>query len=160
MTKPRKANHAAIYVIVSAAAILAMLALARRTWDSFLGNEPIRFYGRIVDPSGTPIGGVTVDIEILHYTSFHLLGAGHESVSVERVTTNSNGEFELTSGSGHSFMLRRIAKGGQELETVFLPRDPRRDLESFNYGDWASKAKIPDTPARRLDYPVHGKIKI
>jgi hypothetical protein len=158
MKKPLNANRAAIYIIVSAVAILAMLALARRTWDSFLGNEPIRFYGRIVDPSGTPIGGVTVDIKILHYASFHLLGAGHESESVETVTSDSNGEFELTSGSGHSFVVGGFRKENQRLELAYPPRDIRRPMSSFVYSDAVNKAQIPDTPARRLDYPVHGKI--
>jgi hypothetical protein len=151
--KPRHSTQKIIYVI-AAAGLLALLAFAPRMWDSLCGNEPIRFYGRIVNPSGQPIGGVTVDIEILHYTSPHLSFSGGESVSVERITSDKYGNFELTSGSGHSFMLRRIAKGGQELESAFPPRDPRRQVEHFSYRDGSSKAKIPDTAARRLDFPV------
>ena len=76
---------------------------------------------------------------------------------MERVTTDSNGEFELTSGVDTASCSGGSQTEAKELKPVFPPGDPRRDLVGFNYGDWASKAKIPYTPARRLDYPVHGK---
>jgi hypothetical protein len=146
-----------IIYAIAAVAIVAMLCLAPRMWDSICGNEPVRFYGRVVDPSGKAIGGVTIDIEIVHYTSPHLLFSGGERVSVERVTSDRNGEFELTSGSGTSLTIRGFKKDSQQLESAFPPRDIRRPISSFVYSDAASKAQIPDTPARRLDYPVHGK---
>jgi hypothetical protein len=118
------------------------------------GNEYIRFYGRIVDSSGRPIVGVTIKMEIVRFTSNHLLFSGDEVVITEVVWSNANGDFELKRGTGVSLIIRSMAKDGRELESTYARQDVRRPPEQFSYQRKSSPSEVPDTPARRLIYSV------
>jgi hypothetical protein len=142
-----------VWILLGFLGLVVLLTFASKIRDRRYG-PPINFYGRIVDSSGRPVGGVTVDIEILHYTSLHVGFSGNEEVVTERVTSDANGDFELTRGSGQSVTIRRMAKDGRELLSTFAPSDVRRPPNSFSFSDKRSRSQLPDTPARRLVYPV------
>jgi hypothetical protein len=142
-----------VWILLGMIGLVVLLTFASKIRNRRYG-PPINFYGRIVDPSGRPVGGVTIDIEILHYTSLRVGFSGNEEVVTERVTSDANGDFELTRGSGPSFTIRRMAKNGRELLPTFEFPDVRQPPYSFSLSDKRSRSQIPDTPARRLVYPV------
>ena len=147
-----------VWILLGLISLVVLLTFASEIRDRRYG-EPINFYGRIVDSSGRPIGGVTIDIEVLHYTSLHVLFSGDEEVVTERVTSDANGDFELTRGSGMSLRIMHMAKDGQGFVSTLAPRDAHRPPYSFSLRDKRIRSQLPDTPARRLVYSVQYRQK-
>jgi hypothetical protein len=142
-----------VWILLGLIGLVVLLTFASKIRDRRYG-PPINFYGRIVDSSGRPVGGVTVDIQVLHYTSLHVGFSGNEEVVTERVTSDANGDFELTRGSGMSLSIVGMAKNGRGLVSTFASQDARQPPDYFSLTDKRSRSQLPDTPAGRLVYPV------
>lgn len=78
-------------------------------------NVPISFYGRVVDQDGQPLPGVRAVISIRQWT--YVASAGLNSIFPKtELTTDSDGLFHLTNGSGDDLSLEALAKEGYEPE--------------------------------------------
>jgi len=143
-------------VITSLAACALALAVWGVKWASsaLLGNYSIALYGRVVDTSGAPIGGMSVDLEVLRYTSPHLLFSGNEEVRTTRVRSDRWGNFELTGERGVSVRIGRFRMDERMWDAAAPPGSPARELLAFHYGDPADRARAPDKPGKRITYTV------
>src|SRR5205809_9568 len=110
---------------------------------------PISFYGRIVDENNQGMADVAVTFKI---SSFVGPPPREEKLRSVVVQTNSDGDFEFTSQRGDGFSIVSMRQDGKELAGPGTSTPT-----SFRYDNVTSRAKIPDTPAKRLVYPMRRK---
>ena len=136
------------------AAILLLLGLSPwagyHLWQRLCGNTAIRFYGRLLDQAGYPVG----DAKVVFHTSrnttlfipiMHFPGQVQEQAVV---CTNSTGEFSLTTGYATVFALDVRING------VCVNDDIVHGKESldFSYQTLPDCMRIPDDPRHRIVY--------
>ncbi len=76
-------------------------------------NQPVSFYGRVVDQSGQPIVGTAVTVSV-RSTAEPLPGDSEDIVTPYNLTTDSNGQFQVTNIKGSLLTVEALAKDGYE----------------------------------------------
>ena len=82
-------------------------------------NEPINFYGKVIDQDGNPLAGARVKGQALHLKILIPApwGTEDEIIPVEK-ETDSAGRFEIHNISGRDFGISSIQKNGYEVEPI------------------------------------------
>lgn len=135
--------------------LVALIAIASCAWDKLCGNRAITFYGRVVDPAGAGIPGVTIPVKV-HYSNRLVLPvafSGDEKTRELSIVSDRDGNFEFTT-SGYSLWIGGFYRGGRELGWAYSPGDSRIPKQGVDYNDAASRASVPDSPTRRAVYPL------
>jgi hypothetical protein len=104
-------------------------------------NQPIVFFGKVVDQAEHPVPGFEVEMETTRFDPDHsrlTMGIPLRRTTHE-VVTDADGRFLLEGEQGDSLRIVRIEKSGY--------RQVRRYLPSFNYGrEGALHRPDPDDP--------------
>jgi hypothetical protein len=140
-----------------AALALLLLLLAgcwiAGTWDRLCGNQPIRFYGRVVDASGAGMNDVEVTFQI-RYSNAPVLPVMYgraENLRQAKVVSDQSGNFALTSGSGYGISIVEFSRSGTKFNLAGSPPYP---YSSFSYDSPQIQREIPDVPTKRITYPL------
>jgi hypothetical protein len=146
-----------VLVTVILLAVLLGIPSVRHLRARFNGNYPISFYGRVVDASGNPIAGVAVDFQIIYADRPPHPGMFGRQELIRKLTTSSdaNGNFQVKDEMGYSISITNFyIPGAMDLRWAFSPRDPRIPPTTFVLDQTAGNSGLPDSPARRLVYPL------
>ncbi len=108
-------------------------------------NGPIDFFGKVVDPQGNPLTGVTLSAKVRYYSIF----GGNSEKTVEH-ETDHNGRFRIKFRSGTSVRVEDFTKPGYSIRGLpaskgegggtlghwlfyFTPTDRNQDLTSQDH---------------------------
>ena len=80
-------------------------------------NQPISFYGKVVDQDGIPLPGVKVRLNIKH-TQEPLPGASRDVIKYLNLTTDDQGLFGVGNDKGSLLMVESLTKAGYEAPYV------------------------------------------
>ncbi len=99
-------------------------------------NQPIEFYGKVIDQDGNPIPGVKVKLSV-RWTHELLPGTAKDEFSRFELTTDARGLFILTDTKGSLLSVTALEKGGYD-------PSPRATQQSYWY--WAATPDRKYTP--------------
>ena len=153
MMERRKGSWAPVIVPLGFCILGAMLLGGLRIRETLRGNYPIAFYARVVDARGNALPSVTVHFQLLSSERLAIQGR-NENVARLSAISDGNGDFELSGLSGYSISIRGFYRGGQGMDYAFPRPDPRIPPSIFRYDDPRTHALMPDTPERRVSYPL------
>ena len=121
------AKRAATFIGLIGALVLAVV-FVMRAWPHG-DNEPIEFFGRIVDDRGTPVGGAEVNMVIYQEKLWTTPDALHTTNAISvQCRSDSDGVFALRGIYGWELTIRSIRKYGHSWDPF-----PRRQSQVFLY---------------------------
>jgi len=92
-------------------AVLKRINEVRIAMDA--ANQPIRFYGKVIDQDGAPLSGVKVTLSVRR-TSEVLPGLTNDSSDRFEIMTDEGGRFQLTDAKGALLGVKALEKAGYE----------------------------------------------
>ncbi len=106
-------------------------------------NQPIRFYGKVIDQHGEPIPDVKVTMGLRTFKEPlpGVMGDGHDSLVL---TTNAEGRFEITDAKGSVLEMRALDKPGYEASTTSINRGSYRYWAHPSEGPYRPNADAPE----------------
>jgi hypothetical protein len=76
-------------------------------------NQPISFFGKVIDQDGDPIPGAKVTLKIRYMKTVGSVGIG-DTFAEPSLTTGTDGQFALTDAKGSLLVLKALTKEGYE----------------------------------------------
>ncbi len=106
-------------------------------------NQPIRFYGKVIDQHDKPIAGVKVVMGLRTFKEpiSGVMGDGSDAVVL---TTNAEGRFEITDAKGSVLEMRSLEKSGYEASVTGINRGSYRYWAHPSEGPYRPNADAPE----------------
>jgi hypothetical protein len=150
-------------ILISVAAVVMLLAallvlgpcrgdiwMYLRYWNK---QQPVEFYGQVVDGRGQPVAGATVTVDVQVFSP-HGTGRNHSLMDKRQLTrtTDAGGRFEVRGVRGTTLSVSRIERDGY----VTYPNRYHNmaDVIGFRYAqDRGVPYYVPD-PQRPAIFPI------
>jgi hypothetical protein len=143
-------------VVLASVVVLLLLGGygALRAWDGFIGNAPVRSYGRVVDETGAPLGGVRVAGKI-----GRVRRASHPlfpRVTREpfTVVTDERGRFDVRASRAKYLSFASFDKLGWELKDRGAGMSTGFEYPLMGYEYPPGARKRPDDPDDPIVYTM------
>jgi hypothetical protein len=124
------------------------------TWDRFIGNGPVLFYGRVVDGNGAPLAGVRVTAEIRSVSRTSSPFWPDFTSESATLITDDEGRFSIRASRARIVSIRAVEKAGWEPKDGLagVPKAFEYPLRGYEYPPGARKR--PDNPDDPIVYPM------
>jgi hypothetical protein len=144
-----------VFTIGIALGLLGVVFFGARRWDHFVGNAPIRFYGRVVDENGSGIPGVQVAAQLTTVRWDSVPVAPRYNRRTMIAVTDNEGRFDFHFGRGKFLRVGPFKKEGWKPSEVGFRRvETTFEYPLLGYEYPPGARKKPDNPDDPIVYPM------